>query len=394
MKLVQIESIPVRLERPRTASVGTAGSPTPLAESANWYRWSSTVRALYSIYFETALVKITADNGLVGWGEAQAPLAPEVACDIVRLLLSPVLLDAAFDGSEDAISDLWEQMYQTMRVRGHSGGFMLDAISGVDIALWDLAGKFQSRTVSEMLGQGVPDTVPAYFSGVPGATAADAVSAASSAAKQGFRLFKLFHDAEPDALWERLDALAGALPHGTRFAVDALWRLDPPSAAAFGAQCDSRNLCWLEAPFQPEETAAHVELARAIRTPLAVGESYRTAREMAPFITSRSIGFAQPDLGRCGITEFRRIQGDARAAGITVAPHVSIAMGPQIAAAVHTAAAAGCPWLEYNPNVLTIANAYLHSPLAMKAASYVVPCAPGLGIDVNEDKLRRDLVNI
>jgi galactonate dehydratase len=137
-----------------------------------------------------------------------------------------------------------------------------------------------------------------------------------------------------------------------------------------------------------------VELARTIRTPLAVGESYRTAREMAPFITSRSVGFAQPDLGRCGITEFRRIQRDARAAGIAVAPHVSIAMGPQIAAAVHTAAAARCPWLEFNPNVLTIANAYLHSPLAMKAASYVVPRAPGLGIDVNEEKLRHDLVNI
>jgi galactonate dehydratase len=391
MKLAEIEAIPVRLERARERSLGTAGSPTPLAQGAGSYRWSPTVPALYSVHFETALVKITADNGLVGWGEAQAPLAPEVACEIVRLLLAPVLRDAEFDGSIDAIRCLWDRMYETMRVRGHSGGFMLDAISGVDIALWDLAGEFQERPVSEMLGAKPPVSVPAYHSGVPGATVDEAVAAARRASAEGFHLFKLFHDADAAALWERLDALAAALPMDTRYAVDALWRLNPESAAAFGAKCDRRNLLWLEAPLPPEDAEAHRALAQAIRTPLAVGESYRTAREVAPFLTPRAIGFLQPDLGRCGITEFLRIAESARAAGAEVVPHVSIALGPQIAAAVHVAAAAGCPWLEYNPNVLSVANLYLRQPLVVADAAYQVSRTPGLGIEMDEDKLRRRL---
>jgi galactonate dehydratase len=393
MKLVTVEAIPVRLERARERSVGTAGSPTPLAKGAGPYRWSPTVPALYSVFFETALVKITADNGLVGWGEAQAPLAPEVACEIVRLLLSPVLLDAEFDGSVDAIRRLWDRMYQTMRVRGHSGGFMLDAISGVDIALWDLAGKFQGCPVSEMLGAKHVSAAPAYHSGVPGATVDEAVAAARRASAEGFRLFKLFHDADAAALWKRLDALASALPPDTRYAVDALWRLDPESATAFGVECDRRSLLWLEAPLLPEEIAAHHRLAQSIRTPLAIGESYRTAREMTPFLTPRAIGFLQPDLGRCGITGFMSILGLARAVGVKVVPHVSIALGPQIAAAVHVTAAAGCPWLEYNRNVLTLANAYLRQPLVVADAAYQVPPTPGLGIELDEEKLRRDLKN-
>ena len=69
------------------AAVGTAGSPTTLSGQDARYRLSEQVGCLYSEHFETALVKVTLDSGLVGWGEAQAPLAPEVACSIVELLL-------------------------------------------------------------------------------------------------------------------------------------------------------------------------------------------------------------------------------------------------------------------------------------------------------------------
>ncbi|MBC7928698.1 MAG: mandelate racemase/muconate lactonizing enzyme family protein, partial [Bryobacteraceae bacterium] len=151
MKIETVEAIPVRLPRERERAQRTAGSPTSLEDSGSRYRWSSTVPALYSIHFETALIKLTTDTGLVGWGESQAPLAPEVACSIVEHLLTPVLLHADFDPGPEGIAELWEQMYRTMRVRGQTGGFMLDAISGVDIALWDLAGKHAEVPVCELL---------------------------------------------------------------------------------------------------------------------------------------------------------------------------------------------------------------------------------------------------
>src|SRR5260370_34874168 len=144
MKLSAIEAIPVRLPREREKAVRTAGSSSALVGSGD-YRWSAVFPTLYAVNFETALIKIKLDSGLEGWGEAQAPLAPEVACTIVDLLLKPVLLDAKFDGSIPEIERLWEQMYSAMRVRGQTSGFMLDAISGADLALGGLPANIQQQ---------------------------------------------------------------------------------------------------------------------------------------------------------------------------------------------------------------------------------------------------------
>src|SRR6202044_1119872 len=109
MKITSVEAIPVHLPRDRDQSERTAGSPTPLDGQKGVYRWSTVFPALYSIDFETALVRITLDNGLVGWGEAQAPLAPEVACAIIDRLLAAVVRDGEFDGSLECIELLWDR---------------------------------------------------------------------------------------------------------------------------------------------------------------------------------------------------------------------------------------------------------------------------------------------
>src|SRR3954451_10310636 len=106
MKIQSVEAFAVRLSRDIGAATGLAGSPTVLARGKGEYRWSKSYPALYSTNFETALVKVTMDTGLIGWGESQAPLALEVACTIVRLLLEPVLIDQEFDGSIAAIESL------------------------------------------------------------------------------------------------------------------------------------------------------------------------------------------------------------------------------------------------------------------------------------------------
>ena len=143
----------------------------------------------------------------------------------------------------------------------------------------------------------------------------------------------------------------------------------------------------------PEDPVAHGDLAAAIVTPLALGESYRTRYELAPFFRAGALGYVQPDLGRTGLTEGGRIAEQASREGIPVVPHLSIALGPQIAAAIHFAAAtANCSKLEFNPAVLTVANRYLRSPLEVVGAKFIVPQGPGLGLDMLEADLRQDIV--
>jgi galactonate dehydratase len=389
LKISSIEAIPVRIPRDRERAQRTAGSPTPLDNRERQYRWSTVFPALYSIDFETALVRVTLDDGTIGWGEAQAPLAPEVACAIIDRLLCPVLRGAEFDGSIEDIASFWDRMYSTMRVRGQTGGFMLDAISGIDLALWDLAGKMQGQPVCSLIPESLRRTeVPAYLSGVPGASIDARVEHAIARHDEGFRTFKLFYDCGPKEFLDALSALRRSLPQDTGIAVDALWRLSPESAVEFGLALDQQNALWLEAPLPPEDAPAHAALAARIRTPIAIGESYRTRYELASFVRAGGIGYLQPDLGRCGLTEGLRIACMARELGIPVVPHLSIAMGPQIAAAIHFAAAlSNCELLEFNPNVLSVANGFLAEPLECRGGLYRVPSGPGMGVDVRYNQL-------
>ena len=375
MRIKSIHAIPVRLPRDIASSRGTAGSPSSLLGEGG-YRWSTDYPVLYSVNFETALVRIELEGGLVGWGEAQAPLAPEVACSIVAHLLRPALEHEDFDGTPLRISALWDRMYATMRVRGQNGGFMLDAMSGVDIALWDLAGKMADKPVYALLGENPKTRIPAYLSGTSGSTAQERVAFATRYADEGIRLVKLYYESD----WSALLTIADALPSDMRFAVDALWHLPPDHALDMARELDARNARWLECPLYPEEIEAHAALAAAIRTPIALGESYRTLRELCPFFDIAQI--LQPDLGRSGLTGSMQI---AKAHTGEIVPHLSIAMAPQIAAALHFAAAAeNCQLCEFNPHVLATANAFLKSPIIRKAGHYILSDTPGLGIEWNE----------
>lgn len=381
MIIEKIEAWPVRLPRDFAQAMGGAGTPTRLAGGAGDYRWSEVYPALYSVNYETALVKVTLDSGVVGWGEAQAPLAPEVACEIVRLLLTPALIGVPFDGSRAALEWMWDRMYATMRVRGQTGGFMMDAVSSVDIALWDIAGKLAQKPIAALLSENPAWRLPAYVSGLPLVGRGEAALPYRDA---GFTRFKLFYDTPK--VGEFLESV-DQMPAGTSYAVDALWRFDLDEAIRFGRELDKRKVLWFEAPLLPESPAEHAELARKLTTPIALGESYRTRYEMAPFFREGALRVYQPDLGRVGITEGVRLASMATMAKADVVPHLSIACGPQIAAALQFSAAVHCHLVEYNPQVLAIANRFLRTPLTLEGDSYVVPDGPGLGIEINEAAL-------
>ncbi len=366
MKLAKVEAFPIILERDFAAAAGLAGSPNQLVGEKP-YRWSRDYPALYSTRLEGLLVRVTLDNGWIGWGETQAPLAPAVPAAIVEQLLAGVLYGQDFDGTRRRLEELYDLMYATMRVRGQTGGFMLDAIAGIDLALWDLAGKIAGKPVSQLISDHPKSRVPAYLSGLAGTGREGRLAFAKPFLDQGFSLIKLYYESD----WPMLLELMDRLPVET--AIDALWHLPSIEAAE---ELDSRRCAWLECPYMPEEAALHFELSRRIRTPIAVGESYRTAAELQPVFPAASI--LQPDLGRCGITGTLRIA----AMGKPIVPHVSIAFGPQIAAAIHVAAALeNCQQCEFNPKVLESANRFAAPAIQMRDAAYAVPDLPGLGFE-------------
>jgi D-galactarolactone cycloisomerase len=376
VKIKSVHATPFQQERDAAQSTGTAGSPAKLLEGSSPYRWAENYPVIYSRRFETAIVRVELASGEVGWGESQAPVAPEVACAVVNHILGPILEGTEFGGSVAAIEELWWKMYSAMRVRGQTGGFMLDGIAGVDLALWDLAGKLAGLPVSALIGRR-RESVPAYLSGLPGGDARNV----RQWVDEGFTRVKIFHDSTLEQLLENCGVVQELLPTGGRVAVDALWRLTAQSALELAPELESRSVLWLEAPLAPESAREHGALAAAIQTPLAIGESYRTLFELAPFMDAHAMRIVQPDLGRTGITEGLRIARAAEARGLEVIPHISIALGPQIAAAIHFAASIpNCPLLEYNPNVLSVANTRLSEPIALDGAAYKVSDGPGLGV--------------
>jgi D-galactarolactone cycloisomerase len=379
VRIHSVEAVPIQIRRDLKAARGTAGTPNVTTGSGR-YRWSVDYPVLYSTEIETAIVRITTTDGLIGWGEAQAPLAPQVACSIVEHLLRPVLEGAEFEGTVEEIETLWMRLYSTMRVRGQTGGFMLDAIAGVDLALWDLAGKKANKPVCELLSPGSwKARVPAYLSGVSGSSGDEQVAFAERYFDQGIGAVKLYYGSD----WEALLSLARRLQPRAEVAVDALWHLPPDKAIDYGRRLDELNALWLECPLMPEEIEAHTQLARSIRTPLAIGESYRTRYELKPFLDRQIAGFLQPDLGRSGLTESRKIAQEGESRGLKIVPHLSIAFPPQVAAAVHFAAATGnCSLCEFNPTVLEVANQFTSEPLKCESGYWFVPENPGLGIDV------------
>lgn len=377
-RIKNIECFPVKLPRDYAAAKGTAGSPHELRGTGE-YRWSAHFPALYSVQFETALVRVQLDDGRVGWGEAQAPLAPEVATAIVRGLLAPSLIGEEFNGGRNELERLWGRMYSTMRVRGQTGGFMLDAISGVDLALWDLAGQLAGKSVSSLIaGSAARPKVSAYVSGIPGVDAGAKLGYVREKWAAGFRTYKIYFDSQWQDLLDSIDALRAEF-NGISIAVDALWHLPAGQETKCARTLAEREVIWLECPLMPEDVDGHVRLAREGGVPLALGESYRTRFDAAPFLREGVVKYWQPDLGRSGITESLVLARMAEEAGAAIVPHTSIALPPQMAAAVHLAAALpNCPMGEYNPSVLEFANRL--AEIKMEDAAYRVPTGPGWGL--------------
>lgn len=377
MKITRVQTFPLFLSR-EDAADSYAGD-TGVAHRGYVIRppW----RSLYSPGYESLLVKIETDEGLVGWGEALAPVAPEVVAAVVDHLLAPLIL------GEDprSVRTLWHRMTESMRERGHLTGHQADAMAAVDIALWDLWGHATGLSVSELAGGRFAEILPTYVSGIRGNDDAERVDKAAAFVEAGVRRIKLHLGTDIRTDLATYDAIRAVHPD-LDLALDAHWTYRLGEAKALGRELDDRRAWFFEAPLAPEDVEGHRDLAATLATPIAIGEAMRSRFEFTDWLARRAVGLTQPDIGRTGITEGLAIAAVADAFHAQVAPHHSAAFGIAMAAGVHVAASAtSLLAFEYQPFTLPVANLILTTPLEVRPdGGFLVPAGPGLGVTVDE----------
>ncbi|MER7284094.1 mandelate racemase/muconate lactonizing enzyme family protein [Dactylosporangium sp. NPDC000244] len=344
---------------------------------------ASSHRVLPRLGQYTTLVRIRTTDGLEGIGEAYGLPEPRVTATIVGSLLGPMLLGRDAGASEA----LWELMYGAQAGAGRTGGFYLEAISGVDLALWDLRGKAAGLPVHRLLGGPVRDTVPVYASPIPFLpTTAESAERALSFVDAGFRAVKLKLGRGEATDLAHAEAVVDALAGRAALHVDLNCAYDVKTAVRLGLALEPLGVRWLEEPLATDDVAGLAEVRAAVRIPVVTGESEFSRFGYRDFLQQRAVDVVMPNLTRAGgITEARRIAALCSAFHVDVSPHgVGSAVG--LAAALQFAAATpNVPIYEYNrlPNPLRD-DLPVERPSLVDGA-LAVPDGPGLGVTLDEE---------
>lgn len=341
------------------------------------------------------LVRVTADDGTTGWGEAYGP--PEPSAAIVAHVLAPLVLGA--DPCDTL--PLWERMYARTRDSGR-GGMVLHALSAVDIALWDLKGQALGVSISRLLGGRFRERVQAYATGLYFRPRDDFAAALADEARgyaaEGFRAIKLKVGLTPEADLRHVRAVREAVGPDIALMVDANHAYDAATAIRLGRAFEGLDVHWFEEPVIPEDLEAYAEVAHALDLPVAGGEAEFTRFGFRRLLAARAVDIVQPDLTATGgFTECQRIAALASAWGVRYLPHVwgsavGLAASLQFVAALPPATAALRPLeplfeLDRTPN--RFRDELVAEPLRPVDGWLAIPDRPGLGIAIDEAMLAR-----
>ncbi|MBO6719839.1 MAG: mandelate racemase/muconate lactonizing enzyme family protein [Rhizobiaceae bacterium] len=342
---------------------------------------------------QNVLVEIVCDDGTVGWGECLGPALPNAA---VVKAYEPWLIGA--DPLET--EKIWITLYNALRDQGQRG-LTVTALSGIDIALWDIKGRHFGVPVSILLGGRFRERVQAYATGgfrkSPGTRKRDICEEISGYMEQGFRAakIKIGFDVREDL--EIIEALRSLIPAEARLMIDANHGYDVIEAVRLGNAAAQYDIDWFEEPVVPEQPAAYREVRRGQPIPVAGGETWHTRWGMKEPLETRCVDILQPDVCGCGgFSEIKRIADMATLHGVRVVPHVW-GTAVQIAASLQFMAALPpdpqrpspiAPMLEFDRTENPFRQAVVSEPIEHDVGWVSVPDGPGLGIEINRDALR------
>jgi D-galactarolactone cycloisomerase len=352
------------------------------------------------------LVEVITDEGLTGWGEAlcQGLQPPEIAAAAVLSALRPLLVGA--DPLEPEV--LWHRMYHQTRDYGLKGA-VIGAISGVDIALWDICGRARGEPVARLLGGMFRDKVQAYATGfyrIRGqGEAARLAAEARQRHAEGFRAMKIklgFGIEDDLAVMRAIREATAGLVYEAMIDTNHAYGVADAIRLGRGLEDEGWRLRWYEEPVTQEDLDGYGEVRRALATPIAGGENEFTLFGFRELFARRAVDIAQPDICAAGgFTGCRHIIALAHAHGVQVNPHVwGSAVGQaaslQLIAALppaHHSLFGAQPLLEFDMSSHPFRERLTDQPLRQKDGWVEVPRRPGLGIEVAREVVKQYSVN-
>jgi L-rhamnonate dehydratase len=339
------------------------------------------------------VVLVHTDEGITGIGEVDS--APDAVAALVNAPASHAIANSLRElliGEDPLdVERLWDKMYRGVIYIGRRG-IAIHAISGVDIALWDLKGKALGKPVSELIGTPRHERIRAYASRLMPDTTEEVTEAVAELRDQGFTAVKLGwgplgQDPEHDVRLAAAAREAGG--EGVEILIDAGLGYGAYAATAIrvARELEQLGVYWLEEPFEPDEYEAYAELADTVDINVAAGEQDATRWGFRELIERGHVDLIQPDVTRCGgITELLRIATLAQEHGVALVPH-AWKSGIIKAASLHVnAVLPEALFQEYCVADTEINTKLTQQLLEIDEDGYVaVPTAPGLGIDLDED---------
>ena len=333
---------------------------------------------------DAVIVKVTTEDGITGWGEAHHGRCPGAVAHLVNTTLR--LLVVGQDAND--ITGVWKKVYDKQLASHGMGAGACLALSGIDMALWDIRGKAIGQPLYKLMG-GRSKPVPAYAGGVslgyqdPKALVAEA----RPHVEAGYKAVKLRIGDTVARDVERIAAVRKAFGDDMVILTDANTGYDVADVRAVMPQLDEYNVGWLEEPFPAHDYLSYREAARYGRTPLAAGENHYTRFEFNRVIEDGAITILQPDLSKTGgITEALRIAALASCWKLPIHPHSSMT-GLNMAASIHFLASienAGYFEADISRNNL-FRDELVSTPYTLDKDGCVMPLeAPGIGVELDE----------
>ena len=346
---------------------------------------------------DATLILVETDEGLTGMGASLG--SPETVSAIVAYDLAPALV-----GEDPMYSEfLWEKMYNGSRwkpalERGHSQpmdgrrGVTMEAVAGVDIAIWDVKSKAMGLPIYKAMGA-VRDSIRGYGSGgwAPGDEAEEEMAGYAAKGFSAVKMRVVGRDGfSIENTIRRVKAARRGIGDGVELMIDAHGSLDVSTAIRLARTLEEYDLAWFEEPISPDDHMGLAEVRRSTIIPIATGEREFTRFDFEDLFERRAVDIAQPDIARAGgFTEIRRIGAMASARGVRLAPH-AWGSGVLFAASVHMAMASpNCHILEVSQGYMPMMNELFKEPYDIRGGTVYAPQTPGLGFTLREDALDR-----
>lgn len=339
---------------------------------------------------DAVIIKIHTDEGIVGYGETDS--SPLVVKSIIETPNSNLacfgLKEILLEKDPLNIEGLWNKMYQDSNYLGRRGAG-IHAISAIDIALWDIKGKYLGQPVCEILGKKYRSKIKAYGTFIPADLPEDNRIIVKELKKKGFKSLKFGGGVlgdDPDLDYKIIKAVREEAGPDIEIQIDlaAKWRT-PEHTLMMAKRLEEFDLQWIEEPIGSDDLLGYQSLGKSIKPMIAGGETLTTIHEFVSFLDIGRPDLVQPDVTRCGgITEAKRIYELSQKYDVKLVPH-GFSTGILTAATAHfLASCETTDLIEYSQSTSPLNQHLVKSSIEFKDGYINVPEKPGLGVELNE----------